>query len=123
VTDGLATDVDGVDGGAHRRAAAAFRDRVADEVEGVVSLVLFGSTARDEAIGLASDVDFLVVLESGADRERVADRLRELAYDVTLSHGPVVEVHVLNREEFDHRREAGDPFVARALADGEHYDV
>jgi hypothetical protein len=36
-----------------------------------------------------------------------------------LEFGPVVEVHVLSRTEFERRRD--QPFVRRALGDGETY--
>lgn len=51
-------------GGPHVDAADAFVRRVeAADVNGVERLLLFGSAARQEAVGLDSDVDFLVVLD------------------------------------------------------------
>jgi predicted nucleotidyltransferase len=48
---------------AHAAAAEAFADRVRDRFgDAVARLYVFGSTARDAARGLASDVDVLVVL-------------------------------------------------------------
>jgi predicted nucleotidyltransferase len=107
--------------GSHRAAASAFARRVDrdPDLDAVEELYLFGSTARDEAEGLASDVDFLAVVADDADRSAVADRLRAVAYDVTLEFGPVVEVHVLSRTAFDGRRD--HPFVRRVREEGRSY--
>jgi predicted nucleotidyltransferase len=105
--------------GVHSRAADAFARRVRTEVDGVERLVLFGSTARGDAAGRSSDVDFLAVVSDDADRRSVTDSLRDIAYDVMLEFGPVVEVHVLSRAEFERRRDR--PFVRNALDDGEIY--
>ncbi|WP_123539319.1 nucleotidyltransferase domain-containing protein [Halosimplex salinum] len=110
--------VDG-DGRSHRRAATAFARRIEERVDGVERLLLFGSTVRGDASGRSSDVDFLAVVADEADRTAVEERLREVAYDVMLEFGPVVEVHVLSRQEFERRRDR--PFVRRVVRDGESY--
>lgn len=109
-------------GGAHAAAAAEFAERVqqADNIP-IDELLLFGSTARGEARGLASDVDFLAVVPDEVDKQAVQDRLRDLAYDVMLAFGPVVEVHVLTRSEFERRRDDGHPFVRRVAREGKSY--
>lgn len=104
----------------HAAAASAFARRVADDPD-LEELLLFGSTARGEASGLESDVDFLAVVSDDADRPAVEDRLRDAAYDVMLEHGPVVEVHVVSRSTFEGHRSRGHPFVRRVLDDGEAY--
>lgn len=106
----------------HRRAAEAFVERVRErELPGVERLYLFGSTARGEADGLASDVDFLVVLSDAVDRRRSEAALREAAYDAMLEHGPVVELHVLTESAFERRRKENHPFVRRVLREGRLY--
>lgn len=111
-------DPDGRD--SHAAAAAAFARRVRDR-DGVelASLILFGSTARGDASGLGSDVDFLAVVPDDADRASVEEALRDVAYDVMLELGPVVEVHVLTRSAFERRR--NHPFVRRAVREGQAY--
>ena len=105
---------------AHASAAEAFVDRLAErDLQGVEDVHLFGSTVRGDASGLASDVDFLVVVSDDADKPALEDELRDLAYDVMLEFGPVVEVHVLSRTAFERRRE--HPFVRRVLREGEAY--
>lgn len=102
----------------HTAAAEAFVQRIDEAaVQGLESLRLFGSTARNEATGLDSDVDFLAVVSDDADKHTVEDQLREIAYDVMLDHGPVVEVHVLSQSSFEQRRD--HPFVRRAVREGE----
>ena len=107
---------------AHANAAAAFVDRArsqhGDEIR---ELYVFGSTVRGEASGRSSDVDVLVVLRDDADREVTADDLRDIAYDVMLEHGPVVELHVLSESTFARYREEGNPFVRNAVAEGRSY--
>lgn len=107
-------------GRTHEAAAEAFARRVRD-ADGLEELLCFGSTARGEAAGLDSDVDFLAVVSDDVDRTAVADALRAEAYDVMLEYGPVVEVHVLARSTFATYREADHPFVTRLLREGEQY--
>lgn len=105
----------------HLNAADAFADRVREsDIEGVENLILFGSTARDEAAGLESDIDVLVVVSDDVDRH-VEDRLREIAYEILLEYGPVIELHVLTQSAFETRRSRGHPFVRNVLEDGRSY--
>jgi uncharacterized protein (UPF0332 family)/predicted nucleotidyltransferase len=93
----------------HTAAAEEFVDRAYSQFETEIAvLYLFGSTARGEASGLASDVDILVVLADEMDWE-TADSLRSIAYDVMLEYGPVVELHVLSETEFEHARPVESP--------------
>lgn len=86
------------------------------------TLILFGSTARGTATGLDSDVDFLAIVSDSGSRAEIGDALREIAYDVMLEYGPVVEVHVLSRSQFERKEKSGHPFVRRALREGRTYD-
>jgi predicted nucleotidyltransferase len=109
-------------GASHEAAATAFARRVrGEDLPGLEALILFGSTARGEASGLDSDVDFLAVVADGTDRSAIEERLRDVAYDVMLEFGPVVEVHVLSRSEIDRYHELGHPFVRRVFGEGESY--
>lgn len=108
------------DAEAHAVVATAFVRHVENrDMQGLNSLILFGSTARGDASGLESDVDFLAVVADDADKPVIEDQLRDIAYDVMLEYGPVVEVHVLTQSTFEQRR--GHPFLNRALRDGEAY--
>lgn len=114
--DGPKTAVD------HAAAAETFVDRARarfpDEIE---ELYVFGSTARGDASGLDSDVDVLVALADDSEYERVADELRDIAYDVMLEYGPVVELHVFTGREFDRHRRRGNPFVENVVDEGQSY--
>lgn len=106
----------------HAAAATEFAERVRTrDVAGLEELVLFGSTARGEASGLSSDVDFLAVVSDAVDRRTIEEQLLDVAYDVMLDVGPVVEVHVLSRSTFDRQRRQGRSFVRRAIDEGESY--
>lgn len=106
---------------AHAEAADAFveraRSRFGDRID---ELYVFGSTVRGDAQGFASDVDVLVVLADD-DRETVADGLREVAYDVMLEYGPVVELHILSVSTFERYRQEGNPFIQTVLDEGRSY--
>lgn len=104
----------------HNAAAREFVRRVRDrDIEALERLILFGSTARDEAGGLGSDVDFFAVVSDDAEKPAVEDELRDVAYDVMIDHGPVVEVHVVTRSTFERRRD--HPFVRRVRRGGRVY--
>lgn len=106
----------------HAAAAAAFVERARTAFGSLISdLYVFGSTARGDTRGLASDVDVLVVLDEDANTDAVADRLRDHAYDVMLEYGPVVELHLLSRREFEQSRRQGNPFVENAVREGRSY--
>lgn len=108
--------------GAHEAAADAFVERALSRFEDdVEALYVFGSTVRGEADGLASDVDVLVVLGDDADRETVAEALRDIALDVMIEYGPVVELHVLSESTFVRRRREGNPFIRNVVAEGRSY--
>lgn len=105
----------------HERAAEAFVERSLSRYgDEIAELIVFGSTVRGEARGLASDVDVLVVLE-GSDYDETADRLRDLAYDVMLEFGPVIELHVLSRTEFEQSRTQANPFIRNVVNEGRSY--
>ncbi|MFC7138500.1 nucleotidyltransferase domain-containing protein [Halosimplex aquaticum] len=106
---------------AHADAAEAFVERARSRFgERIEELYLFGSTGRGDAHGLASDVDVLVVLDD-SDRESTADGLRELAYDVMLEYGPVVELHILSAETFERYQREGNPFIENVVSEGRSY--
>lgn len=78
-------------------AAEAFVDRArSHHGYEITKLYLFGSTVRGEAHGRASDVDVLLILNDDTDRDATASSLRDIAYDVMLEYGPVVEPHILS---------------------------
>lgn len=93
-------------------------DRFDDEIE---ALYVFGSTVRGEAQGLSSDIDVLVVLDDRAAQESAPDALRDIAYDVMLEYGPVVELHILSKTEFVEARHRGNPFLETVVTQGRSY--
>lgn len=107
---------------AHAEAAAAFVERARSEFdEQIEALYVFGSTARGEASGIDSDVDVLFVLADDADSASTVDVLHDVAYDVMLEYGPVVELHVLSAAELRNARSRGDPFVDTVVREGRSY--
>lgn len=108
--------------GTHTAAATAFVDRARSRCgTEITALYVFGSTIHGETRGLASDVDVLVVLDDTADRKATAEVLRDLAYDVMLEYGPVVELHILSEREFERSRNRGNPFVRNVVSEGRSY--
>jgi predicted nucleotidyltransferase len=99
----------------HERAAEELRERFqSDEVAGLERLILFGSVARQEHHE-DSDVDALAVVADDAPDE-VAERVRDIAYDVMLETGTVVSVQVVRESQFADR--ADHPFFRRIRSDG-----
>ena len=108
--------------GAHQEAAAAFVEHARSQhSDDLVKLYVFGSTVRGEATGRSSDVDVLIVLSDDLSRDAVAESLRDIAYDVMLEHGPVVELHILDEPTFERHRREGNPFVRNVLKEGRSY--
>jgi predicted nucleotidyltransferase len=107
---------------AHTKAAEAFvdrtRSRFSDDID---ELYVFGSTVRGDADGLASDVDVLVVLDDDVDRAAMAEELRDIALDVMIEYGPVVELHVLSDATFTRYRREGNPFIRNVISQGQSY--
>lgn len=103
----------------HEAAARAFVDRAPSRFsEDIIELYVFGSTVRGETFGIDSDVDVMVVLEDSAMQDTTADELRDLAYDVMLEFGPVVELHLLSNTEFQESLDTGNPFVVSVVQEG-----
>lgn len=104
---------------AHATAAEAFVHRAVSRFESeIVELYVFGSTVRGEPDGLASDVDVLVVLADGSSQSATASVLHDIAYDIMLEYGPVVELHILSESEFDQALHRGNPFIRRVISEG-----
>lgn len=102
----------------HERAAEAFADAVHERHgDGIESILLYGSVARGEARGAASDVDLLVVLEDDSDRPEFENQIRDLAYDIELDYGVVLSLIVTTHSEFE--RESGRPFFQRVSQDAQ----
>lgn len=105
--------------GAHTKAAEAFVDRTRSRFgDDIDELYIFGSTVRGDADGLASDVDVLVVLDDDVDRDAVTEELRDIALDVMIEYGPVVELHVLSKATFTRYRREGNPFIRNVMTQG-----
>jgi predicted nucleotidyltransferase len=120
MTNETATESTPVD--AHTVAAEAFVDRARSQHGGeIVELYVFGSTVRDEAQGLASDVDVLIVLSDDTDREAVAETLRDIALDVMIEYGPVVELHILFESTFTQYQQERNPFIRNVVTEGRSY--
>ncbi|MFB6312110.1 MAG: nucleotidyltransferase domain-containing protein [Salinirussus sp.] len=107
---------------AHTNAAAAFVDRARSRHgDDIVELYVFGSIVRGDANGRSSDVDFLIVLDEATARDGTADSLRDIALDVTIEHGPAVELHILSETTFDRYRREGNPFIRNVVTEGRSY--
>ncbi len=108
--------------GVHREAATAFVERARSQHgDDLLELYVFGSTVRGDASGRSSDVDILIVLPDEPDRDAIADSLRDIAYDVMLEYGPLVELHILDEATFERHRNEGNPFVHNVLNEGQSY--
>ena len=85
----------------HYRAANAFAQQVREQYGDIVDeVVLYGSVARGEERELDSDVDLIVVLDDGVEKQGSEQALRKLAYDVELGFGVVLSLLVLTFTEY-----------------------
>jgi predicted nucleotidyltransferase len=120
MTNETATESTSAD--AHTAAAEAFVERARSQhSDKIAELYVFGSTVRGEASGRSSDVDILIVLPDNPDRDAIADSLRDIAYDVMLEYGPLVELHILDGPTFERHQQEGNPFVRNVLREGHSY--
>lgn len=87
--------------------------RVVEELKkaGVKRIILFGSLAKDD-IGIASDIDLLVVQET---KKRFIERLIEL-YDI-INPKYALDLLVYTQSEFDEMKEKNN-FVKQILREG-----
>lgn len=87
--------------------------RVVEELKkaGVKRIILFGSLAKDD-IGIASDIDLLVVQET---KKRFIERLIEL-YDI-INPKYALDLLVYTQSEFDEMKEKNS-FVKQILREG-----
>lgn len=81
----------------------------------VQRLVLFGSVVRADH-SVDSDIDVLAVLDDSADVSAVEERLRDIAYDVTLDRGVAFSIHAVSESTLERRE--GHPFFENVLAEG-----
>jgi predicted nucleotidyltransferase len=87
----------------HYHAADAFAQQVRQQYDEIVDEVsLYGSVARGEERGVHSDVDLIVVLEQGAEKQGAEQALRKLAYDIELEFGVVLSLLILTSDEYHH---------------------
>lgn len=100
-------------------AAEAFVDRTRSQHgDELAELYVFSST-RGEAHGLTS-VDVLIVLDD-TDRDATAEALRDIAIDVMIEHGPVVELHMLSESTFNQYQRDGYSFIRNIITEGRSY--
>lgn len=100
----------------HPDAVDVFVDRVeAADPDAVERLYLFGSVARGTQRP-DSDIDIFAVLDDEADISATEERLRDIAYDVTLSGGPAFSIHAAPESTVEER--TNHPFFRRVLDEG-----
>lgn len=85
----------------HYRAADAFAQQIYQKYDYIVDdVVLYGSVARGEERDIHSDVDLIVVLAEGVEKQAFEEPIRELAYDIELEFGVVLSLHILTTTEY-----------------------
>lgn len=100
----------------HEEAVSAFVEEVEEaDIPALQRLVLFGSVAR-ATHGSDSDVDVLAIVDDGTDRRAIADRLRNVAYDVMLEYGVAFSIHAVTESTLEDRSD--HPFFSRVASDG-----
>jgi len=83
----------------------------------VTDVILFGSTARGDAVA-ESDIDLLVLVEE-AEPWIVRQRLYDLIYPIIPALGVDISLIVIKRDLFTRMIEEGDPFALSVISEGQ----
>lgn len=83
----------------------------------ILSLLLFGSTARQEETA-TSDVDLLAIVSSVEEVELAEEEAAEQASDLAGKYGNSPQLVVYHLDGFREASEGGDPFVREVLRTG-----
>lgn len=101
----------------HQAALDAFVDQVeAGDIPELDQLILFGSVARGTETN-DSDIDVLAVVSVDAERHAIAERLRDIAFDVMVEFGIPFSIQTVTVETMADR--ADHPFFETVASDGE----
>lgn len=93
-----------------------FKRRIEQRFPGeLVRLVVFGSQARGEATS-DSDIDLLAVIHS--HDWQLGDRIRDLGYDLEVTHGLVLSIQVMSQRQYNERKALGSTFLANVEREG-----
>jgi predicted nucleotidyltransferase len=85
--------------------------------EHILSIILFGSNARGDALP-TSDLDLLAVTEEASQAERVLQVLIDAIPDVQRRFGLRVSPLVMEKARVQERYRDGDPLLKNVLSDG-----
>jgi predicted nucleotidyltransferase len=97
---------------------AAIREIVAGLPQSIVSIILYGSVSRREERPF-SDVDFLVLVASGDDRQQVQGLFERKNESFVARYGNVLSPMVLTVAEFRQRYREGDALVSEIMNTGQ----
>ena len=88
--------------------------RIRETVANPVRIVLFGSAARGE-MGPNSDIDILVVVQSGTHRRKTAQQI----YRNTVDIGFALDILVVTTDDVAQYRDHPGMAIGAALAEGQ----
>jgi len=100
---------------AERRRYRSVLGELRGSVRGVLSIVLFGSEARNGAKP-GSDTDLLVVVEKRSDE--LEDRIRDLCVAVAERHALSLSWHLADLDDLREWEETGHDFWQNVVTDG-----
>lgn len=110
---------------AHRNAFREFSKRAMDEYRKEIhEIILFGSVARGEEQGIASDVDIYVVVDAETPKrsKKIGYELRDIGYEVMITHSVPVTTIIDTRNEYERKKEDESPLIKNIEQEGERYE-
>jgi predicted nucleotidyltransferase len=85
--------------------------------DNVLDVRLYGSEARGEATP-ESDIDVLVVVQPDSERNRLQERIVDIAFDVNVQFDVFISPCVLSPEILNHPVWRETPFIETVLKEG-----
>jgi len=83
----------------------------------LVSIILFGSAAREEEAA-GSDIDLILVVKDGSDLDRLDVRVSEISLESAASFGGPVSPILLTETEYESKKRSKNAFWKAVLEEG-----
>lgn len=83
----------------------------------LVSIILFGSTARGEEVE-DSDIDLVLVVKDGSDLGKLDVRVSEISLEAASAFGGLISPILLTETEYSRKKRSRNPFWKNVLEEG-----
>jgi len=83
----------------------------------LVSIILFGSTARGEE-GAGSDIDLILVVKDGTDLDKLDEKVSEISLESAASFGGLISPILLTEAEYANKKRSKNAFWRTVMQEG-----